>query len=172
MDSIICKYIESSWEANMIMSGLESKIDKRYSDWTRSHVSSLKRAIKGMEKPVQKPMILYRGAQASPILEEITDEHAIQRFQTKIPIINQSPISTSTSRTIAKEFIYRKGYLHVLHLDAGVKVLDFKRVSCADEGVMKTKIREKEIIISPNHEFIPIKRYKDIFHWRVVKRNV
>jgi hypothetical protein len=129
---IVCKYIETSWEANMIMSGLENKVDKRYSTWSKSHVSSLKRAIKKMQKTIDKPLILYRGAQVSPILEEVSDDEAISRFLNKDPIVNPSPISTSTSRAIAKEFIHRGGYIHVLHLDIGVQVLDFKNIQCSN----------------------------------------
>lgn len=150
----------------MIMSGLECKIDK-CSTWSKSHVSSLKRAIKKMQKTTEKPLILYRGAQVSPILEEISDDEAIQRFMKKVPIVNPSPISTSTSRNIAKEFIYRGGYIHVFHLDNGVKVLDLNKIQCINQQIMGAKQREREVIISPNQMFIPLRRYKDVFHWRV-----
>ena len=175
MQSIICKYIESSWEANMRMSGLGSKVDKRYATWTTSQVSTLKRAIKSMQTDIRKPITLYRGVartQASPILEDVADDAAIQRFMKKEPITNPSPISTSTSRAIANEFIHRRGHLHVLHVDIGVHVLDLTGIPCENPRIMKAKMREKEIIITPNHTFIPLRRYKDTFHWRVCKDDV
>lgn len=169
MESIFCKYIESSGEANMIMSGLGEKIDQRYSTWTKSQVAKLKREIKRMQKPIHEPIILYRGAQCSPVIEDVSDDQALERFIRKDHITNPSPISTSTSRNIAKEFIYRRGYLHVLHLDAGVQVVDFKETQCKTPRVMNGKIREKEIMIAPNHTFIPSRRYNDTFHWRVTR---
>lgn len=168
METILCKYIESSWEANMIMSGLGENIDRRYATWTMSEVSKLKRAIGNMQSPIGKPIVLYRGAPASPILENVDDDRAKARFMRKDPISNPSPISTSTKRSIAKEF-GRSGYLHVFHLDIGVQVLDFNDIQCKSARVMKGKTREKEIIIAPGHTFIPTRRYKDTFHWRVYR---
>ena len=153
------------------MSGLGKNIDKRYATWTKAQVSKLKRTIKSMQKPIDEPIILYRGAQCSPILENINDDQALERFLRKEHISNPSPISTSTSKNIAKEFIYRGGYLHVFHLDIGVQVLDFNEIQCKNPRVMKGKKREKEFIIAPNHTFIPIRRYKNTFHWRITRNS-
>lgn len=165
----MCKYIQSSWEANMIMSGLESYVDKRYSTWTKKQIASLRHYINKHSVRTPKPIVLYRGAQATPILEAIADDIAIQRFVRKEPLTNLSPMSTSTSRVIAKEFIRRGGYIHVLHVEQGVQLIDLNDVSCdkADLRIIKAKTREKEVIIAPYHQLTPLKKYGNVLHWRI-----
>ena len=169
MYSILCDYIESSWEPNMIMSGLEKGIDKRYSSWTKKDVSRLKRALNRKKFKNPRKRLLYRGGYHSPILEEITKEEAMERFQRKESIMNLSPLSTSTSKEIAKEFGYLDKYLHILHVDTSVEIIDLKDIDCKglDDNSQKAQIREKEILIAPKQRLIPYKKYGKHFHWIV-----
>jgi hypothetical protein len=169
---IACKYIESSWEPNMIMSGLGAEIDEKYATWTPQQVKALRRYIEMHEKSFQEKRTLFRGTRsASPILEPLQDvARQLERFADRTPLVNASPMSTSTSRAIAKEFAGTSGFIHVLHVAKGVTFVDFEDVSCSQAHVMKGKAREKEVLIVPGHTLVPLRRYKNALHWLVAVR--
>lgn len=169
--NILCEYVESSWEANMMMSGLEDGIDKRYSSWTKADVERLKRAIRRVKYKAPNKMVLYRGTTTvSPLLEKISDEEARERFSEGIEIRNLSLLSTSTDRNIAKEFAWKKGNVHVFHISRGTFLVNLKDMDCGDKFKEVLK-REKEILIAPHQRFIPYKKYGNNYHW-IVKPNI
>ncbi len=166
--SIFCKYIEASWEANMIMSGLEEGIDAKYNTWTPKDTLALKRAIRNHKYQNKKKKVLYRGTTTlSPLLENKTNEEVLERFHRKEPIQNLSLLSTSRDRNISKEFATKTGFVHVFHILPGVHLVDLSTIQCKDTRTQQALEREKEILIAPRQLLVPFKKYGNNLHWHV-----
>lgn len=166
--SIFCKYIDASWEANMIMSGLEEDIDKRYNTWTPQDILALKRIIRNHRYQNKKKKMLYRGTTTvSPLLENRTNQEVLERFDRREPIQNLSLLSTSRDRNIAKEFATKTGFIHVFHILPGVHLIDLSTIQCKDTRIQQALEREKEILIAPRQLLVPLKKYGNNLHWTV-----
>lgn len=168
---IACRYIESSWEVNMTMSGLGRRIDRRYATWTKSEIAAVKKRLDALAVTAgpEIPETLFRGAGASPVLEPTTDESTLlARFAARTPApTNRSYLSTSKARDVAKGFAGRKGYVHVLHLAPGCRVVDMNDAVRCDGVVAGAQKLEREILLAPGHVLAPLRKYGRALHWRV-----
>ena len=97
---------------------------------------------------------VYRGTWDSPI--------PYWNLNEEIPI-NQNIVSTSSKKSIAKEFSNSlKGFLHILQLILGCYIFDMKNYY--NNHVLN---REKEILILPNHKFTLLNKNGHCLTWLV-----
>jgi hypothetical protein len=174
--SQICRYLQSSWEVNMRMSGLHRHIDKRYSKWAPGSIRQLMRQMRRLCTTLKNDMTLYRGtwsmlpSMVDPTKHVWSPEH--NRLPQPTPLYVNHPFSTSTKRSIAAEFAKVRSRsrccLHVITVSAGVAVLpsDVLYAICSDAAK-----RECEYIILPPVEliFIKVTRIGNV-HWRCLPK--
>jgi hypothetical protein len=148
--SWIKRYIQSS-EINAIM--CKNNIFKReHTMWTNENIKKFNNFMNKNYTEISKPIKLYRGSwyispTFSPFLENIK---------------NCQYISTSKSKAIASEFTGQRGYLHIFHLEPGVKIYDLQH----DYGDNLIK-REKEVLIYPKMKLTLISYKNNILNWKV-----
>ena len=145
------RYIQTSAELNRILCGVPHKD----SSWTSQDVSEFNSYMKKHSKALSKSITLYRGTSVpSPIMSPLEDM-----------LVNCQYMSTTKSRDIAEEFNWRKkGYIHILHCQRGVRVYDFEN----DYGDDPVK-REQEVLILPGHVLTIINKDAHTITWKVSK---
>jgi hypothetical protein len=155
-DSLVCDYLQSSWEVNMRLSGLEAQIDKRYSKWTPAKVNRLVREMSSMGVKTDR-IKLYRGTwNMMPIIAP-----TINKLPACVEL--KHPLSTSTTKRIAQEFANKgRGYIHHITILAGVKCLTSEILYRLCEGAAK---RENEYIIVPPAKLVLTKQSRHNIHW-------
>lgn len=146
----IKRFIRGSFELNIRLCSSE-KLDDKDTMWKPPAIREfLKYANKVVEK--SKEITLYRGTTVpSPTMSHFDFELKNCQF-----------MSTTKSLAIAKEFAYKGGYIHVLHLKKGVSIYDIKDLY-SNDGVK----REKEVIIYPGCTLKLLAFSKNTFHWEV-----
>lgn len=175
--TLLRKYISTSWEVNMILSGYFEKIDKKYISWTNTEVKDFKKWFTSESLILGEGINVFRGvfSSFSPFFDELGKEEFLQKFTSKELFKNKSFVSSSRDRKIAKEFSSERGSIHTFYLSKGCKIIDVSSLlsSSEDEDIPRGKAikREKEVIIGLNHTFTPVKKYKNSFHWIVTTSN-
>jgi hypothetical protein len=131
----------------------KNKFDKKSSIWKPSNIKEFNKYLNEIGKNTKKKIILYRGTGSlSPTMKPLSEDLEICGY-----------LSTSKSKSIALEFAHKKGYLHILEVDKGVKICDF-------EEELKEKYipdREREVLICPDQKMKLLSIKNDIFTWRV-----
>lgn len=141
------RYIHSSSDVNNILAG--RPVSKQGKHWTRTEVRRFVAWVKQHADIGRSRRILYRGTQ-SP---------------TPAPTLPTSVtfLSTTTDQNIAREFMGRNGFLHVLHLDAGCQTFDMRQHYGANPVS-----REREVLVLPQHVFeFKNRDVQGRLHWSV-----
>lgn len=139
------KYLNTSWEMNMYLSGLKDKVDWEQSKWTPNDIRKAVKYFNSIALPITKETIVYRGTtMSSPLMLEL---------QAELPGPGKEKlgqvVSTTYNKSIAEEFTGSKKvkvkYLHILKLQPGVKIIDMVKQF---EGCDKHKVclREQEVL--------------------------
>ena len=142
------KYINTGWELNMWSAGKSDGVDWNHSFWTIPEMRKALKFFDSIAEVNQKEMVLYRGTidNASPTMHEMAPELPSHKQKSHI-------LSTSYSRSIADEFSNdlrkRIGYLHVLHIQPGVKMIDINKTLEAPWNK-----REEEVLLLPGYKLI------------------
>jgi len=147
------RYIQTSAELNWTLCGIS--YTKEDSLWTPEAISEFNTFMKKHSKPLPKMTILYRGTSVpSPTMSPLEDV-----------IVNCQYMSTTKSKAIAEEFNWKKkGYVHILHCQRGVRVYDFEN----DYGDDPVK-REQEVLILPGHVLTMVGMKDHTIVWKVSK---
>lgn len=157
------KYVQGSWDLNMILCGKRDGVDLQYSAWARNQeddIQAFHEMMKRISTPVKETCItLYRGtANPSPTIEPLAYE-----------MRNCQYLSTTWSRKIAKEFNFKsKGMLHVLHVQKGVRIFDTTNKTIYDTDLLSmANPREKEVILLPGCHLKMISLIGQVITWKV-----
>lgn len=147
--SWIKRYQRESWSINAELCGIP--YDKDSTLWTKTNIRKFNKFMNENSIKLKKELILYRGTEnVSPLMTELC-------YQMK----NCQYLSTTKSRSIAKEFMGKKGYLHILYCKKGTKIYDMK-----DDYDSPVK-REKEVLILPNHQLTLLEFKNNIVKWEI-----
>jgi len=161
--SWIVRYINSSWDVNMILCGKGDDVSKKDSIWmykgptdTKKKIAAFRRSMNRRKQVVKTPKKLYRGTaedSPSPTMNDYSPDLKACSF-----------VSTTESRSIAKEFAWPrdKGYLHVLDVRPGVHYYDFVN----NYGNDKVS-REEEVLLYPGSQFEITRKRGKVLYWKV-----
>lgn len=152
----------------MTTAGFGANVAWEDTKWTPSRVKQFMTYMYKNAIPTVAATIVYRGTSiASPLMEPAALDNIalLKRYDAGIPLYNFHPMSTTTDKKIASEFIGRKkeGFIHVLHLAPGCSIYDMA-IEYSVDGIGS---REKEILLMPGHIFTPIGRKGKEIHWSV-----
>jgi hypothetical protein len=171
MSSVIKNFVENSFNLNMILCGFENDVNDTKTFWSKNKkknkelVEKFLSETKKIAEKVKESFTVYRGTDLpSPTMQPFTDQMS-----------NCQYMSTSKSKSLAKEFSRKKGFLHHLRLEKGVKYLDIQKILKSDENLDKKILavikREKEIVLLPGCNLKLISFNKNIVKWLVSKEN-
>ena len=158
----IKRYMQGSWELNMILSGKDSRVDKKSTMWKPKAIRDFLEFMDKHKKLLKRKTTIYRGTTVlSPSMDSACFEMKTSHF-----------LSCSKSLDIAREFAGKDGFVHVFVCDPGVSVFDFKSIYGNDPVK-----REKEVLLYPNMQLTFVlqnndknknkKENKNILTWHV-----
>jgi hypothetical protein len=149
-------YINGSWELNMILNGMEDEVFEPR--WNEDKIQGFLKYTNKVKQTFKDETILYRGTRV--ISPTLTPKDGKVCFEME----SKGFLSTSKSIDIAQEFTGKKGYLHILICQKGVKHLDFEPYYRND------KInREKEILLYPGCKLFLKEKMGNTLVWDVKK---
>ena len=148
------RYLQTSAELNWLLCGIPH--NKEDSLWTPTAVNQFNTFMEKESVVITKPITLYRGTSVpSPTMSPLANI-----------MVSCQYMSTTKSRAIADEFNWKKkGYIHILELQPGVRVYDFIN----DYGDAPVK-REQEVLILPGHILTISDINGHTMTWKVSKR--
>jgi hypothetical protein len=148
------RYIFSSFELNYILVNNKRLIPRNGKHWSIKDVKLFITWLYNNSNVLTKTKIVYRGTWDSSV--------PFWNLNNEIPI-NQNIVSTSSKKSIAKEFSNSlKGFLHILQLTPGCHIFDMK-----NHYNNSVASREKEILILPNHKFTLLNKNGHCLTWVV-----
>lgn len=127
--------------------------NQAYTLWTPSARRKFVQYMEEVAQTLPKKTVLYRGTSTfSPTYQPLCET-----------MVNCQFLSTSKSKSIAREFIRRKGYLHVLEVHRGVQVYDLQSIYNENDPS-----REKEVLIYPGARLELLDISGKTLRWKVV----
>lgn len=146
------RYMNGSWELNMILSGHKSEVDLTTTLWKPKAIRDFLEYMDKNKQLLKKEIKLYRGTEfISPTMDPACYQIKSKQF-----------LSTTKSLNIAKEFAGKNGYVHTLICSKGVPTYDYKDIY-EDDNIK----REKEVLIYPGVVLTLIKKLNNNLVWNV-----
>jgi hypothetical protein len=147
------RYMTMSFEVNAFLS--KQPFKKSGKHWTKKDILEFMEWANKQATTLQRARMLYRG----------TPKDVTLPYYASNPTL--SFVSTTKSADIAQEFASPKGkgWVHVLHLSKGCRVIDLQPYY-ATFRIPGLK-REKEVLLLPGHTFTLLSEDKHTKHWQV-----
>ena len=150
------RYMYGSFELNMRLIGLASKLDRSQVMWTPGKVKQCMQWMKTHARITEGRSVLYRETSHACVMME-RDPDSLTT-----PKRNRCILSMTSQKNIAREFAWPKGrgFMHRLVLKPGCRVVDMQYAG-------RKGSREKEVLLLPGHTLVLLKHAARSNEWEV-----
>ena len=150
------RYMYGSFELNMRLSGLASKLDKSEKMWTPGRIKQCMQWMRAHARSTEDRWVLYRGTSHASVMMARDPNSLIT------PQSNRCILSMTSQKSIAREFAWPKGrgFVHRLVLMPGCRVVDMHY-----SGTNAS--REKEVLLLPGHTLVLLKHAARSSEWEI-----